>query len=287
MSLASIAVNPTFIVTVFSAVLVLCLAAIFFIVIAAGPSTIIDGAFNVLNTSVATGELVINSLVASSAGIVSEGFGLAASAVSQTALVMGQAAEIVIIAAGQIAQVGATLVASSVMINAAVITGTAQVLASGALALTNIVTLYGAQVGFLYLTIEQARIYLLSTLVQNAILTQSAYEQTKFKAISEIWTTMFTSITAAYGQLISIPLIALYGFLSINTALSGVVPSILTALVSVFTALFKRFTSVFTDPTQFIAQIGSIPTVLGQKVVEGFQAIVSGLLSALQSTFFP
>jgi hypothetical protein len=287
MALGDLSISPQLIIATFAGAVILGISVIFFIMLAAGPSTIIDGAMNVLNQSITTGALTVNSLLASTAGIVSEGFGVVASTISQTTLVMAQAAQTVILASGQIIAVGGTLVASTVMVHAAVITGTAQVLASAAAGVANIAVQFGAQIATLYLNITQVQAFILASAVQNGMMAVSAYFQAVFRAVAEIWTTLFTSLSAAVGQLLSIPMIAFYGYVSVGSTMITIPAAVISAMISIFTSLFSKFTLVFTDPEKFLAEIVKIPIKLGEAVINGFKDLLGGLGDALKSVFFP
>lgn len=262
------------------------LAAVFLSVLIAGPATIIDGAFNVLSQSVATAGVAVSGLVASSAGIVAQGVGAAANAVAQAGLVIGQTATGALGAAGSILEIAGATVGAITTLNSAVLSSGTQALGAMASGSLQLIQQYGQAIYSTYSAISETRVYVYQVLAQNQIILMSNYYQAVALACSQLFSTLFTSLSAAAGQLFSIPLIAVYGYVSIGSALAGVVPGVVTSVLGVFVNLFNKITNIFTGG-DFIAAIEAIPVTIGDKIVEGFGNLLAGLGGQLQTVFFP
>lgn len=270
---------------VIAAAVVIGLAAVFITIIVAGPSTILDGAFSLLSQSVATASVAMTSLVASAGGIVTQGLGVAANAVAQTTMIAGQAVSGVIGVAGSVLDVAGAGVQAAAQLQKAALDAGSQIVTAAASTAVNIIQQSGIAIASLWFTVKEVQIFIAQVYYQNLAIAISQFTQVAFNAITQTFTTLFTSLAAAAGQLISIPMIMVYGYVAIGATMVQVVPGLISAVLSVFTSLFKKITDMFT--IEFIQKIGDIPIKIGESIIDGFQNIVSNLGDQLKDVFIP
>ena len=270
---------------IIAAAVVLGLAAVFITVLVAGPGTILNGAFGILSQSVTTAGIAVSGLVASSAGIVAQGMGAAANAVAQAGMVMAQGVAAVAGVAGSALDMAGSVISAGATLHSAVFSAGAQILSSAAAAALQIIAQQGPAMVAVWASVEQLRIYVLQTVAQSGMMMISNYYQAAFSAVSQIFTTLFTSLAAAAGQLLSIPMIGLYGYVSVGTTMIGIIPGVTASVLGVFVKLFSKITDLFTG--DFLSAIQDIPVTLGQKVLEGFTDLVESLPDTLAGIFLP
>jgi hypothetical protein len=272
---------------VIAAAVVLGLAAVFISLLLAGPSTIIDGSFSMIGQSVATAQVAMSSLIASAGGIVAQGMSVATNAIAEFGVIASQAASAAFNIASSIFDVAASAVAAGTTIVASVIAFAGQVVASTAAAAAQMIIQFGAAYFTIKGTIEEARIYIYQVAAQNAVIALSQAIQAVFLSIAQIFTTMFTSLAGAAGQLLSIPMIMVFGYVSIGSTFITIVPGVVGSFISVFTNLFTKIVTFFTGTGEgtFLGAVRSIPEKLGSAIGDGFTKVVNFLPSALLSAF--
>jgi hypothetical protein len=277
-------IKPT---TVIAAAVVLGLAAVFISILLAGPSTIVDGAFSMIGQSVATAQVAMSGLLSSAGTIVAQGMSVATNAIAEFAMIASQAASAAFSIAASIFDVAASAVAAGTTIVASVIAFAGQVVASTAAAAAQMIIQFGAAYFTIKGTIEECRIYIYQVAAQNAIMALSQAVQAVFLSIAQIFTTMFTSLAGAAGQLLSIPMIMIFGYVSIGSAFITIVPGVIGSLISVFTTLFGKIVGFFigTGEGTFLGAVQSIPVKLGNAIKDGFERTIGALPNALLSAF--
>ena len=270
---------------IIAAAVVLGLAAVFVTVLVAGPGAILSGAFGILSQTVSTAGIAVSGLVASSAGIVAQGMGAAANAVAQAGMVMAQGVAAGIGVASAPLQMAGAVIGAGMTLTSTVASSGAQALAAGTASVLQTIAQQAPAIAAIWSSIAELRIYYYQLIAQNGIIALSNYLQMVFGAISQVFTTLFTSLAAAAGQLFSIPLIALYGYVSVGTTLIGVVPGVTASVLGVFVNLFNKITEMFTGP--FLTSIQDIPTTIGTEIANGFADLISSLPATLSGVFIP
>lgn len=273
--------------TVIAGATLIALLAVFIVPLLAGPSAILDSAFGLLGQTVSTASIVVNGLVAGSGVVATQGMALVSTAIAQAGNIFDNSIVAATAATNTVLDVAATGIQSAVHLTTAVAAAGLQVATQLASAAVTVVSQFAVATTQMFLSVAQFQIYVGATITQMGIIALSNYAQAAFQAITQIWTTLFTSLSALAGQLLSIPMIMVFGYTSIASALVGVVPEISAALVAVFIKLFTLTTEVFTDPTKFLARIADIPTTIGAKILEGFGNLLNGLGDELKEVFLP
>jgi len=270
---------------IIAAAVVLGLAAVFITVLVAGPGTIISGAFGILSQTVTTAGIAVSGLVASSAGIVAQGMGAAANAVAQAGVVMAQGVAAGLGVASAPLEMAGAVISVGETLQSAVFSAGSQILSSAASAALQTIAQHGPAIAAVWSSIAELRIYYYQLVAQNGIIALSNYYQLVFSAVSQAFTTLFTSLAAAAGQLFSIPMIMVFGYTSVAATMAGVVPGVVASVLGVFASLFNKITKLFTGA--FLTSIESIPTVLGSKILQGFTNLVTSLPETLTEVFIP
>lgn len=270
---------------IIQAAVILGFVAIFATVLLAGPSSILDGAFGVLSQSVATAQVAMGSLVASAGGIVAQGMSVATNAIAEFGMIATQIATSTLGIVSSIFDVAASMVMAGAAIVTSVFSLGAQIVSQGAVAAAQLAIQFGSAYFVIKGTIEETRIYVYQVAAQNAIIAISQFIQMTFLSIANLFTTLFTSLAGAVGQLLSIPMIMLFGYVSIASAFVTIVPGVIGSLISVFTTLFSKIVTFFTgtgDGT-FLGAVKDIPEKLKTAIEGGFEKVVLGLPKALFS----
>jgi hypothetical protein len=272
---------------VIAAAVLLGLAAVFISILLAGPGAIVDGAFSMIGQSVATAQVAMSGLLSSAGTIVAQGMSVASNAIAEFAMIASQAASAAFSIAASIFDVAASAVAAGTTIVASVIAFAGQVVASTAAAAAQMIIQFGAAYFTIKGTIEECRIYVYQVAAQNAVIALSQAIQTVFLSIAQLFTTLFTSLAGAAGQLLSIPMIMVFGYVSIGATFVTVVPGVISSLISVFTTLFEKIVNFFigTGDGTFLGAVQSIPVKLGDAIGQGFTKVTNELPKALLSAF--
>jgi len=272
---------------VIAASVILGLGAVFLSFLLAGPGAIADGALTMISQSVATASVAMSGLVASAGTIVAQGMSVVANAIAEFGMIAAQAASAAFSIAASIFDVAATAVAAATTIVTSVIAFAGQIVVSTAAAAVQMIIQFGAAYFTIKGTIEEVRIYIYQVAAQNAVIALSQAIQAVFLSIAQIFTTMFTSIAGAAGQVLSIPMIMIFGYVSIGSAFITIVPGVIGSIISVFTHLFSKIVGFFlgTGEGSFLGVMKDIPKKLGDAIGKGFSAVTNGLPNALLSAF--
>jgi hypothetical protein len=227
----------------------------------------------------------MTSLVASAGGIVTQGMGVASNAVARTTLLAGQVVSSALGITGSLIDVaGAGIQAGAQLAQTAIHAG-GQIVGAAFSFSINIIEQAGAAIVNIWLAAERIQLMVGQVFCQNLAIAIGEYTIVVFQAITQVFTTLFTSLAAAAGQLFSIPMIMLYGYVAIAATTVQIVPGIISAILSVFTHLFKKITDIFTG--DFINKIAEIPLKIGESIITGFEKIVDSLGEDLKKIFIP
>jgi hypothetical protein len=179
------------------------------------------------------------------------------------------------------------MVAAGVSIVTSVVAFAGQVVASTAVTAAQLVLQFGIAYLTIRGTIKECRNYIYQVAAQQAFLALSQAIQVTFLSIAQIFTTMFTSLAGAVGQLLSIPMIMIFGYVSIASAFITIVPGVIGSVINVFITLFGRIVTFFigTGPGTFLGAVSSIPIKIGTAISEGFTDLMNALPDALVSAF--
>lgn len=252
-----------------------------------GPNQLLSASFSVIDQGLATATLSINSLVSAGGSIVEQGMGVVGDLVSQAGFLVDQAvtgAATIVNQGLEVATIVSATIASTI---STVVTTSVTVITSAVVGLTAGLTAAATAIPAIYLNAQAAIVQFYTGLASIAIYATEQAISTFAMAISQIFTTAFTSAAAVFGQLLSIPLILINGAISVTNTLASIPVALFVAGMSVFVRLFGFFVGIFTDPAKFISVIARIASTIGTKIIEGFGQLVSELPKALKSVFAP
>lgn len=270
--------NPAYVIAGAAAV---GLLLVVFVSVLAGPGVILDGAFGLLSQTVTTASTTLGSLIATSGTVIAQGMTIPATIVSQAGMIIGNAIAGSVAAMNTVFSIAAAAVASAGQIVASIVATAGQIVAGGAAMVANIITSGAAAITSIYFAVQSAIIQLGTVVVQNAIMALGAYYGFITTAVAQITGSLFTGLAAILGQLLSIPMIMLFGYVSVGTTIAGLIPQITVAGFSVFTSLFNKFYEFFAEG-KFIEEIEKLPT----KITEGFSSLISALPNILKNALF-
>ena len=284
--------NPAYVIAGAAA---LGLLLVIFVSVLAGPGVILEGAFGLLSQSMATATATLGTLVASSGLVIAQGMTIPATIVSQGGMIIANAIAGAASAMNTVFSIAAAAIASSAQIVASIVASAGQIIAGGAAMVANIVTSGAAAITSIYFAVQSAIIQLGVTLVQGAIMALGAYYGFIATAAAQIFGSLFSGLAAILGQLLSIPMIAFFGYVSVGTTIAGLVPQISIAIFSVFTSLFEKLTNFFTDATDPLGFPSMItgggsgsggPIGIQGSITAGFESLIVEFPNILKDAFF-
>jgi hypothetical protein len=263
------------------------LLLVVFVATLAGPATIVDGAIGLLTQSMATASATLGTMVAQAGDIVTQGMTIPTTIVSQAGMIVSNAMVAAASIMDTVFSIAATAVASAAQIVASVVATAAQIVAGGAAMIANIVISGSAAIASIYFAVQSAIINLGVTLVTNAIMALGQFYTFLATAAAQIIGSVFSGLSAILGQVISIPMIMLFGFVSVGTTIAGLIPQLAQGVFSVFSALFNLVVNFFIGgPDVNNSFLNIITKKLPAAITNGFTYLVTEFPTLLKNVLF-
>jgi phage-related protein len=265
---------------VLAAAVIVGLGLVIFSALFAGPGVILDGAFGIITQSVSSAGATLDTFVAQAANIVDQGMSVVSNAITQLGQIAAQAIATMASVVDNIFEIAATAIAAIGQMITSIISTAGQIIAGAASLVVNTIFQVGAALVGMFFTVEAATVQFTGTLIGNAIIGLGEFFSVVTLGIANIIASAFNGVAAIFGNLLSIPMILLFGYISVATTVAGLVPQLFGSVVSVFSAIFNRILRFFT--VDLINIIKELPN----KIVEGFTVIVNSLGGILKGVFF-
>lgn len=274
--------NPAYVIAGAAA---LGLLLVVFVSVLAGPGAILDGAFGLISQTVATASATLGTMVASSSSVIAQGMTIPATIITQAGMIISNAIVAAASAMETVFSIAATAVASAAQIVASLVAAAGQIIAGGAAMVANIITSGAAAITSIYFSVQSAIIEFGVVLVTNAIMALGQFYGFLATAAAQIAGSIFTSIAAVLGQLLSIPMIIFFGYVSVGTTIAGLIPQLATAVFGVFTALFNKLLNFFigTGEGSFIHLI---TTTIPNAISSAFSYLVNEFPNVIKNALF-
>jgi len=239
--------------------------------------------FGLLGQGLATAEQTLSTLIAGGSQVIDSGIQLLGAIQEQGAIILSNA----VTSAGTLFEtftsIMTTALISIIQIGTTAIVASGQIFVSLAETLASSITLMAAGITQIFFTL-QAGILQFTALVFDAVvgtglLVTSAITGIVANYVASI-SSIFVAILGVVGAVGLFPQLTLIR-VSLETAplLPSIFLALITAIINVFNTIYKFFTSTVPN---FLTKYG---TIVGEKIVEGFEIVGQGISDFLESIF--
>jgi len=264
-------------------VLVVIIFSFVFILPLLSMGTVLNSGFGLLGQGLATAEQTLSTLIAGGSQVIDSGIQLLGAIQEQGAIILSNA----VTSAGTLFEtftsIMTTALISIIQIGTTAIVASGQIFVSLAETLASSITLMAAGITQIFFTL-QAGILQFTALVFDAVvgtglLVTSAITGIVANYVASI-SSIFVAILGVVGAVGLFPQLTLIR-VSLETAplLPSIFLALITAIINVFNTIYKFFTSTVPN---FLTKYG---TIVGEKIVEGFEIVGQGISDFLESIF--